>query len=142
VADSFTVPVRIEGFHLPAQEMVDAGGNEIHIGIQRREAVEQNVPLSSEIVTFDCDLTANGDDFRGPYVHGKLGDRFIYLSWGRVTDGELRMFSRLKLKLAGFELGPGARLDARVDLSDSKGQPRCGTAKPDAIEWVVMPDAR
>ena len=39
-------------------------------------------------------------DFRGPAVQGRPGQRFVYLTWGDVTDGAFTMFRRLKIMLA------------------------------------------
>jgi len=53
------------------------------------------------VFTFTIDAVTGDDgqiDFRGPFVHGKRGARFLYLSWGeRFPDGRLQMFRRAKL---------------------------------------------
>ena len=38
-------------------------------------------------------------DFGGPFVHGRKGERFLYLSWGAV-DPDFEMFRRAKLVFA------------------------------------------
>ena len=43
-------------------------------------------------------------DFKGPAVHGKRGERFLYLTWGNVaSDGSFTMFRRAKLMLNRVE---------------------------------------
>jgi len=55
----------------------------------------------------------NGDvDFRGPAVYGRRGDRFLYLTWGDLTDDErFEMFRRAKLMLN--HINPGLVSRAR-----------------------------
>ena len=87
-------------------------------------------------------------DFRGPAVHGKRGDRFLYLSWGNVeTDGRFERFSRAKLMLNRIDSNlpkradrNGSTLRALVRLSDEHGRPRCARVDPPAIEWTVEPE--
>ena len=82
-------------------------------------------------------------DFRGSAVHGKRGDRFLYLTWGAVgADGSFEMFRRAKLMLDRVDPAvmqqaidsPGG-LTATVQLTDAKGCPRCARVDPPAIEW-------
>ena len=45
-------------------------------------------------------------DLRGPAVHGKKGERFLYLTWGNVRpDGSFVMFRRAKLMVG--DIPPG-----------------------------------
>ena len=83
-------------------------------------------------------------DFRGPAVHGKRGDRFLYLTWGEPADGAWHMFRRAKLMLDRIdpELVRGAEsgdrpLVARVHLTDECGGPRCARVDPPAISWSL-----
>ena len=42
-------------------------------------------------------------DYRGPYISGPPGGRFIYLSWGVVEEpGSFEMFRRAKLMFDGI----------------------------------------
>lgn len=80
-----------------------------------------------------------GPDLRGPYVHGRRGARFLYLSWVHAPGG---MFRRAKLVLdsvpgdllaAG---GPGLR--GRVGLTMSDGSPLCAAVRPPQISWSAL----
>lgn len=79
-----------------------------------------------------------------PQCQGKVGDRFIYLTWGDFPpDDELEMFRRAKLMLDRVERDlmesaiKAGRLDAVVDLADDRGGPRCARVDPPAVVWSV-----
>jgi hypothetical protein len=92
----------------------------------------------------DCDVigSAAGVDFKGPYIQGPPGGRFLYLSWGDVdAAGAFLMFRRAKLRL---DVIPSAVVAAAVDggvlvgrlgLTDPKGHPVCASVLPPQIEW-------
>jgi hypothetical protein len=141
--------VRIVGTELPGTRC-DDGRNpayeNVHVGVQCRKDVVELVPGDAPGATWDLAVdVAPGDDldFRGPYVHGKRGDRFLYLSWGTVDRaGTFEMFRRAKLLLSPIDpavvheaAGEGRRLVGSVRLTDSCGLPRCASVKPDAMEW-------
>jgi hypothetical protein len=84
-------------------------------------------------------------DFTGPFVHGRPGERFLYLSWGAVTpDRRHETFRRLKLYLspvsrAGWS-SPGVSWDqinrgtltTTVSGRGPDGTPHCATS---ALVW-------
>lgn len=82
-------------------------------------------------------------DFRGPYVHGKPGDRFLYLNWGTVAaDGSFSLFRRAKLSLSGVDetlvakaLRGAGVLACTVNLTDAKGHPLGARVRPPGIAW-------
>ena len=84
-------------------------------------------------------------DFRGPAVHGKRGERFLYLTWGDVgDDGSFEMFRRAKLMLNRIDPALVREADqgevplvATVELTDGRGGPRCARVDPPAITWSV-----
>jgi hypothetical protein len=148
------VDVRIVGMALPGRTCADPrpGGLEyenVHVGVQRRKDVVDLVPgdapdaewnLTVDTVTKDGAL-----DLRGPFVHGKRGDRFLYLSWGTVDDADhFEMFRRAKLmfdavpaKLLRTAQAPGRRLVGTVNMTHDDGMPRCAAVRPPVIEWTV-----
>jgi hypothetical protein len=83
-------------------------------------------PQPDGALRFACELTVRrhphtGEpDFAGPYVHGKLGERFLYLSLLDVHTGA--WVRRIKVILAGIgwelvdviEAAPAGSLAARV----------------------------
>ncbi len=96
--------LRIIGRRLPGSSW--SGRNGIHVGVQRETSVIGLVDGDAGEAVFDLELdvveASDGEvDFRGPYVNGRRGERFVYLVWGEVDDGgTFAMFRRLKLHLA------------------------------------------
>jgi hypothetical protein len=86
-----------------------------------------------------------GIDFGGPYVHGRRGDRFLYLSWGAGGPAGTRMFRRAKLHFA--DAGPAVitaaaeagAITCRVRMTDAYGNPRCARARPPDAIWTARP---
>jgi hypothetical protein len=118
----------------------------VHVGLQVRSQPVGLVPgdvddpqWSAVVEVVPC----NGElDFRGPAVHGRRGERFLYLTWGDLQGERFDMFRRAKLILA--ECGADAstsRLVADVDLSDERGCPRCARVCPPAVRWSSEPGA-
>jgi Family of unknown function (DUF5990) len=148
------VDVRIVGVELPGRTCADPrpGGVEyenVHVGVQRRKDVVDLVPgdtpdaewnLTVDTVTKDGAL-----DQRGPFVHGKRGDRFLFLSWGTVDDANhFEMFRRAKLmfdsvpdELLRTAQASGHRLVGTVNMTHDDGMPRCAAVRPPVIEWTV-----
>lgn len=82
-------------------------------------------------------------DFTGPLVHGRRGDRFLYVTWGTPTaPGGHEMFRRLKLHLTPVtrkdwsapgvsweQIHAGRPLLATVSGACPDGTPNCGTGR-------------
>lgn len=140
--------VRILGLNLPGLGF--DGHRAVHLGVQRGSEVVDIVPGDSPIAVFDFSIrlvdVGEGElDFRGPYVHGRRGERFTYLSWGELGgDGAFAMFRRAKLHLSAIEqpvlhkaLQSGSRLEAELGLTDRCGGPLCASVRPPLIAWRV-----
>ena len=145
--------IRIEGSDLPGRRagaQADALrlGN-VHVGVQRKSEVVERVPASapSAVWEFEVDSREVGEgllDVGGPWVHGRPGARFLYLSWGAVSDDGFAMFGRAKLlfgdipgdALRGAHGGAGV-LVGRLGLTEADGSPRCARVRPPAIAWVL-----
>lgn len=136
--------VRIIGERLPGRTF-EAHTN-VHVGVQRGDEVVQVQPAEGSSVTFTFgivlrELEDGALDFRSPFVHGKPGERFFYLSWGdvRADDGEFTMFRRAKLLLSAIPSGlvtaKTGLLEAYLSLTDDKGGPVCASVRPPAISW-------
>lgn len=79
-------------------------------------------------------------DFRGALVHGRRGERFIYLAWSVEREGEVLRFRRLKLHLSPLTRAawsqPGltweqvrtGQVVVEVDAAGADGTPACGTS--------------
>jgi Family of unknown function (DUF5990) len=117
----------------------------VHVGIQRGREVVDVVSADAERAVFELDIevvrTPQGTDFRGSYVHGKKGERFLYLSWGElVPGGSFEMFRRAKLHLSALDTAPldhAVAVQGELSLSDSCGAPLCASVRPPRITWKI-----
>ncbi len=135
--------VRIIGERLPGRRF-DEHTN-VHVGVQRGQEIVQIQPAEGSSVKFAFgivlrELEDGGLDFRSPFVHGKPGDRFFYLSWGDVADdGTFTMFRRAKLMLSALPQGmvtaQTGSIEGYLSLTDAKGGPLCAAVRPPAINW-------
>jgi hypothetical protein len=145
-----TVGLRIIGHHLPGLRW--AGHESIHLGVQRqRGELAQLVPGDAGEAIFDVSVDvvsdAKGTDLRGPFVHGRRGERFVYLSWTQVRpDGSSEMFRRAKLHLSALAqqdvaraAATGATIEATLNLTDSDGGPLCASIHPPRVHWRLAP---
>jgi Family of unknown function (DUF5990) len=140
------VRIEIRGHGLPGRTC--AGHVEVAVGVQRgREVVEAQSACADEVGwAFDVTEVRDRDgraDVRGPYVHGRPGERFVYLSWDGVgADGQRTMFRRAKLMLDPDRLAgaAGATLVGDVRLTMPDGTPLCAAVRPPAVTWSVRPD--
>ena len=138
--------VRIAGVNLPGRDW--GGYGNVHVGVQKRAEAVDLVAGDAAGASWEVpvELTEEGD-FRGPYVQGRRGERFIYLAWGTVGPaGTFTMFRRAKLMLAAIDpavvaaaAGPGRVLAATLSLTGGDGSPRCASVRPPAIEWTAAP---
>jgi hypothetical protein len=118
----------------------------LSVGLQSgRDGILRGRPDGAGIL-FEGEVTAKPDrdgspDFSGPLVHGRRGDRFLYVSWGVDRDGSHDMFGRLKLYLGPLSRArweqPGLTWTAietgavvvDVEGKGPDGTPACGTAR-------------
>ena len=146
--------MRIVGQNLPGRSFspsADERYENVHVGVQERANPVGLVAGDADGASWDLDVrvVTDGDgglDFRGPVVHGKRGERFVYLTWGDVSiEGSFRMFRRAKVMLDRVEpalVRQASRdgvLVATVDLSDEHGCPRCARVDPPAVAWSYAP---
>ncbi len=86
--------IRIEGSDLPGRR---PGGEadalrlgNVHVGVQRGAEVVDRVPADAPAATWAFEVASREVDglldVGGPFVHGRPGARFLYLSWGAVDD--------------------------------------------------------
>ena len=145
--------VVIEGFDPPGRRFCDPDGRtleDVHVGVQVRREPHDLVAGDVAKARWDLDVgvVAGPDgslDFRGPAVHGKRGDRFLYLTWGNIDDeGRFEMFRRAKLMLNHVDPGlvrvaeqQQRLLVGAVRLTDPQGGPRCARVDPPDLEWTV-----
>jgi hypothetical protein len=143
--------ITILGEHLPGRTFTSDGvplGN-VHVGVQVGKEPVGLVPGDADSARWDVDVRAVADggivDLRGPAVHGRRGERFLYLTWGDVgVDGTFAMFRRAKLMVADIDVDllraaadGGGTLVASLGLTDEHGCPRCARVRPPVIRWRV-----
>ena len=142
------VPLRIVGRRLPGSSW--SGRTGIHVGVQKGTEVIGLVTGDAADAVFDIDLEVVADsdgepDFRGPFVQGRRGERFVYLSWGEVDDqGTFAMFRRLKLHLAPLveqstpeRVLTAKKIQAVLELTDTRGRPLAASVRPPWVTWRV-----
>jgi hypothetical protein len=141
--------MRIVGRRLPGSSW--SGRKGIHVGIQRDAEVVSLVNGDEGEAVFDIDLDvvedAGGEpDLRGAYIHGRRGERFVYLTWGEVDEsGTFTMFRRLKLHLTPLleqhsteKLLNAKRIQAVLELSDTRGRPLGASVRPPWVTWRLL----
>ena len=145
--------VVIDGFELPGRTFCDPDGSpltNVYVGVQIRAEPSDLVSGDAAAAHWKLDLTVVQQpdatfDFRGPAVHGRRGDRFLYLTWGNVDEnGRFEMFRRAKLMLDRIDptLVATAQRQERslvgtVRLTDHRGGPRCARVDPPDLTWTI-----
>ena len=107
---------------------------------QRSDGSDLQFAFSAKV-----DLSGSIPDFRGPFVQGPRGGRFVYIDIGSCAGQIGTPWSRrLKIPLTGITAAMirrasgtgGAILDARVPGSGRDGSPACASVK-DFGGWTV-----
>ena len=130
----------VEGRDLP-------GGDDVFVGVQVGKSVVDVVAASEASArwTVDVNVAPDGEgelDVRGKAVHGRRGDRFLYLSWGTRSGPEaFTPFRRAKLMLDSVDqetlrkAAAGDGLVAALCLTAADGSPVCAAVRPPKITW-------
>lgn len=142
--------IRIDGVDLPGRRTgaeADALrlGN-VHVGVQCGSEVVDRVPADAPSAGWDVEVSSREVDglldVGGPYVHGRPGARFLYLSWGAVGQaGAFDMFRRAKLMFGDIPTDllraahDGGVLVGTLGLTGADGTPRCARVRPPDIAW-------
>lgn len=109
----------------------------VTVGVQRASEVVDEHPADGTDARWMVEVRLfPGPDLRGPYVHGRPGARFLYLSWQRAPGG---MFRRAKVMLDSVPaalLAAGATgLTGRLALAMPDGSPTCAAIRPPQVAW-------
>ena len=143
--------IRIEGNDLPGRRVGPAADglrlNNVHVGVQRLRVAVDLVHVGAAEAVWEFEVTARRVegllDVGGPFVHGRPGARFLYLSWGNVDGDRFAMFRRAKLMFgdipASVLLGAydGGQAVGALGLTDAAGDPVCARIQPPAISWTL-----
>ncbi|GJM39317.1 MAG: hypothetical protein DHS20C19_26840 [Acidimicrobiales bacterium] len=112
--------------------------------VQIRRAVEQITPMRGSrmelTAEFETVRDERGVDFRGPYVQGRRGERFVYISWGLGDDPEeFHMYRRAKIMLdeipASLLCEP--TVVASIAGTSGDGGPVCARVRAEHVEWTA-----
>lgn len=95
--------------------------------------VVQSVLSTGQDITFTIPVTVDAGDFKGPYVQGKKGERFVYINSGTLAGDSLSSWTR-RAKIHLRELPPGAAtrggtVRGRVHGTAKDGGPCCATVR-------------
>ena len=116
----------------------------VHVGLQVGSRPDGLVPGDATEAEWTTDVRVieneDGRDFRGPAVHGRRGERFLYLTWGELTGNDFAMFRRAKLMLADLPRsadGTDEQVTVLVELTDAEGGPICARVREPHVRWVA-----
>ncbi|MEU4237197.1 DUF5990 family protein [Actinoplanes sp. NPDC026619] len=145
--------IRIEGRDLPGARPGPVADElrlrNVQVGVQRKAEVVSLVPASAPSAVWEVFVDGREVDglldVGGPFVHGRPGARFLYLSWGNVDNSGFSMFRRAKLLFGDIPTAllrslfddSSALLVGELGLTDSLGEPRCARVRPPDIVWTV-----
>jgi len=140
--------VRIEGSDLPGRRDPGLRSRGVHVGVQRKAEVVERVPADAERAVWEFDVAVREVDglldVGGPWVHGRPGARFLYLSWDAATGDGFAMFRRAKLMFTDIPTATlraayerGETLIGRLGLTDDSGAPVCARVRPPAVTWTL-----
>jgi hypothetical protein len=132
------VRVVIHGHRLPGREC-DRYRN-VHVALQVGSRPDGLVPGDAASARWETEVRviAHDDlrDFDGPAVHGRRGERFLYLIWGELDGRDFAMFRRAKLMLA--DVPDAHEVVADVELTDDSGMPCCARLYEPAVRWRAV----
>lgn len=133
--------IRIEAVDLPGRTCGGGSHENVHVAVQRRDRPAELLdPQPGDAASASWELEV-GADLKGPYVQGRPGGRFVYLSWGTVDAAGFTMFRRAKLMLDAVPApvleaaARGGLLVGRLGLTDACGEPLCARVVPPRITW-------
>jgi hypothetical protein len=139
-----TARFRIVGSDLPGSTCGPSsdqpgGYSHIHLGIQRGREVIDLVAADEAKAVFEFDVDIRNGRLAGPFIHGRQGQRFVYLSWGQLIDDDFRMFRRAKLHVDHLDPAQvdGQVVEGKVTLTDGRGHPLCASVRPPRIVWTI-----
>lgn len=119
----------------------------IYLAVQKKKELVFDTDGRSTVIEFTLLIEVKQEkdgspNFLGPYVHGKKGDRFLYLVWYNKIGRLKETFRRAKIKLAPLTwvtvlsaIKTGQPIVAAINLTDAKGHPVCASLKAANLTW-------
>ncbi|MGA4842382.1 DUF5990 family protein [Streptomyces sp. G45] len=135
--------VRVVGRDLPGAVCGDY--RDVHVAVQRGSEPEGLVRGDADEAVWEFEVRVvsgadGGVDFRGPYVQGRRGARFFYLTWGELPPGgRFAMFRRAKLFFGDLPVEGvvAGGVVGELGLTDGAGMPVCAGVRPPEVGWRV-----
>jgi Family of unknown function (DUF5990) len=140
------ITIQLQCSHFPGR--IFDGYQNVHVAVQRGDETIWETPGDASSHTFDLPVQVgeNKDgspNFLGPFVHGPVGGRFLYLVWFDKKGEARTMFRRAKINLQHLgwpEINAAIfaekNIEAQVFLTDKKGDPACASLKPENVNWL------
>lgn len=135
--------IRIVGRNMPSDWCRAHGLAKVGVG-HRKDVVDASSTQESGLefqLSVGVVVGPDGElDFRGPYVQGRKGERFVYLTWSG-DDGAVKL--RAKLQLLSIDKAlveaamAGTGLVAEVNLTDGKGGAVRATLHEPTLRWCA-----
>jgi len=148
MANETQLKLLVHCFNMPGRTYGEL--TDIRLGIQKGKEVIDEVPADQTNATFTASVRverkppSNNPNFLGPYAHGTPQQRFLYLSWSGVSNGDRKMFRRAKLQLGGITwddidraVAADQPLEVTLDMTSKHGGPACATLKVQGVEWQL-----
>ncbi len=108
-------------------------------GVQKRQQIDQVQVVAAETLVFEVTVSrSDNGDIRGPFVHGKRGDRFLYVVWGVGTAADdFERFGRTKVLFN--DVPPevwSADLRCEFEATNDKDGPALASVRPRRVRWT------
>lgn len=112
---------------------------DLSVGMQKRQDVVEEHPAVGTDIEWSIDGQVVDGEPKGPWIHGKKGDRFLYLVYVRTADGgattrEAR--AKLLFRDAPNDLiEDGVDVIVTVSIAHEKYDYASGSIRPPQIRW-------
>jgi hypothetical protein len=140
-----SLPITIRATDLPGRTC--GPYQEIEVGLQVGREAHDSVPADANRARWSTvarvvPIRSGGVGLRGPAIHGRGEERFLYLVWRAKAAKGPEMFRRAKLQLDAVPpamifkaVSEGLALVADLPLTDHCGAPLCASVRPPIIRW-------
>lgn len=110
-------------------------GNKLEIAQKQQSVTGENLCFEFTTEVKPDKNNAHLADFKGPFIHGAAGERFIYINIGSYAGATDEPWDRrLKIPLTGINMatvgGDNTQLITCVPGKGKDGTPNCATVKP------------